>query len=261
MPAKKIDADTLAARQSLKELQRQVRSARTELRELQASLRALRGLCVQATAEPAQQLLEVNEQLVLSALDAHATAEEAVSKLGQLTESMQRDELTNTPNRALLLDRLQSAITLAQRRRSRAALIFLDIDHFKDINDNLGHATGDAALQWVARRLEGAVRDSDAVGRHGGDEFLVLLAEVSRMSDAARIAKKIITDIAVPCQLGGHQLRLSVSVGIAIYPDDAQQADALIALADAAMYRSKRRGGSRYTFHSDPEQGPPHAQH
>jgi diguanylate cyclase (GGDEF)-like protein len=256
MPAKKIDAATLAARQTLNTLHRQVRNARTELRALQASLRALRSLCGQPMAEPAQQLLEVNEQLVLSALDAHATAEEAVSKLGQLAESMQRDELTNTPNRALLLDRLQSAITLAQRRRSRTALIFLDIDHFKDINDSLGHATGDAALQWVARRLEGAVRDSDAVGRHGGDEFLVLLAEVSRMADAALIAKKIISDIALPCQLGAHLLELSVSVGIAVYPDDALQADALIALADAAMYRSKRRGGGCYTFHADPEQGP-----
>lgn len=244
------ETNKVAARLTLRQLQRQVRSARTELRTLQAGLRKLRS---QAKVGPQLQLLEANEQLVLSALDAHATADAAVSKLGELTESMQRDELTNTPNRALLMDRLERAIALAQRRRSRTALIFLDIDHFKQINDSLGHAAGDAVLQWVARRLEGAVRDSDAVGRHGGDEFLVLLGEVSRMADAARIAQKIIADIAVPSEVGGHLLQLSVSVGIAVYPDDAQQADALIALADAAMYRSKRRGGSRYTFHADPE--------
>jgi diguanylate cyclase (GGDEF)-like protein len=99
--------------------------------------------------------------------------------------------------------------------------------------------------------LEAAVRDSDAVGRHGGDEFLVLLTEVSRMADAVQIAKKLITDIAAPSLVCGHLLQLSVSVGIAIYPDDAQDARTLIGLADAAMYRSKRRGGGSFTFHGD----------
>jgi diguanylate cyclase (GGDEF)-like protein len=249
MRAKRMPADPASTRRVLKQLQRQVRSARATLRTLHASLRKLH-----TPAGPAQQLLEANEQLLLSALDAHATADAAVSRLDLLTQTMQRDELTNTPNRALLLDRLESAITLAQRRRSRTALIFLDIDHFKQINDSLGHAAGDAVLQLVARRLEAAVRDSDAVGRHGGDEFLVLLAEVSRMPDAALIARKILADVAAPCTFEGQSLCLSVSVGIAIYPDDAQNAATLIALADAAMYRSKRGGGNRYTFHADPLQ-------
>ena len=252
MPDEKKRSALLAERLTLKQLQREVRSTRAELQLLQASLHSLRD---QASQDPSQQLLEANEQLVLSALDARATAEAAVSKLGELTESMQRDELTNTPNRALLLDRLESAIALAQRRRSRAALIFLDIDHFKQINDTLRHAAGDTVLQLVARRLEASVRDSDAVGRHGGDEFLVLLAEVSRVADAALIAKKIISDMALPSRVGEQLLHLSVSVGIAVYPDDALQADALIALADAAMYRSKRGGGNRYTFHGDPQAG------
>jgi diguanylate cyclase (GGDEF)-like protein len=140
---------------------------------------------------------------------------------------------------------------MAQRRYTRCAVLFLDIDHFKQINDTLGHATGDAVLQLVARRLEAAVRDSDAVGRHGGDEFLVLLAEVSRMDDAVHIARKLIADIAAPSLVCGHLLQVSVSVGIAIYPDDAPDAQTLIGLADAAMYRSKRRGGGSFTFHGD----------
>ena len=247
-----MPVDPAAARRALRQLQRQVRRARTELRTLQAGLRLLHEKEKSRQGLP---LLEVNEQLLLSALESRATADAAVCKLGELTESMQRDELTNTPNRALLLDRLERAITLAQRRRSRTALIFLDIDHFKQINDSLGHAAGDAVLQLVARRLEAAVRDSDAVGRHGGDEFLVLLAEVSHISDVALIAQKIIADVARPSWLDGQRLQLSVSVGIAVYPDDARHAEALIALADAAMYRSKRRGGSRYTFHADPLQG------
>ena len=187
----------------------------------------------------------------MATLYAEANAEAAVSKLEALAQSSQRDELTNTPNRALLQDRLERAITMAQRRYSRCAVLFLDIDHFKQINDTLGHATGDGVLQWVARRLEAAVRDSDAVGRHGGDEFLVLLAEVSRMDDALLIARKLIADIAAPSLVCGHLLQLSVSVGIAIYPDDAPDARTLIGLADAAMYRSKRRGGGSFTFHGD----------
>lgn len=193
-------------------------------------------------------LLEANAQLLLSALNAQAAAEAAVAHRDQLARTSQRDPLTDTPNRALLLDRLESALTMAQRRGARAAVIFLDIDHFKQINDTLGHATGDAVLQRVARRLQAAVRDSDAVGRHGGDEFLVLLAEVSRRVDAAQIARKIIHDVAAPSLVQGHMLHVSVSVGIAIYPDDAQDAAALIAAADVAMYRAKRRGGGSFCF-------------
>lgn len=204
------------------------------------------------TQDLAQQLVQANEQLVLSALNAQAIGEAAISSLDQLARTSQRDALTDTPNRALLLDRLESALAMAQRRGTRVAVLFLDVDHFKQINDTLGHATGDAVLQWVARRLQAAVRDSDAVGRQGGDEFLVLLAEVSRMSDAAQIARKIIGDMAMPTLVCGHLLHVSVSVGVAVYPDDAQDASTLIGLADTAMYRSKRRGGGSLTFYGEP---------
>jgi diguanylate cyclase (GGDEF)-like protein len=249
MPAKETDsALTTTLTLTLTQLRAQVQQAELELQALRKQLVALRS---DINTDLGTQLRQANEQLLLATLYAEASAETAASKLQALALSSQRDELTNTPNRTLLLDRLERSITMAQRRYTRCAVIFLDIDHFKQINDTLGHATGDGVLQLVARRLETAVRDSDAVGRHGGDEFLVLLTEVSRIADAEQIARKLIADIAAPSQVCGHPLQVSVSAGIAIYPDDASDALELIGLADAAMYRSKRRGGSTFTFHGD----------
>jgi diguanylate cyclase (GGDEF)-like protein len=246
MPTEDLDAQTTAARLTLSQLRAQVLEAQLELRDLRGQLDALHR---EMDADLGVQLRLANEQLLLSTLYAEANAESAAAKLQALAQISQRDELTNTPNRALLLDRLERSITLAQRRYSRCAVLFLDVDHFKHINDTHGHLCGDGVLQLVARRLEGAVRDSDVVGRYGGDEFLVLLTEVSRMNDAVRIAGKLITDIAVPSVVCGHQLEVSVSLGIAVYPDDATDARTLIELADAAMYRSKRRGGGSFSFH------------
>jgi diguanylate cyclase (GGDEF)-like protein len=248
MAGKEEDDSISAAARTLAQLRAEVSQVQQELRALRSQQAALRE---EMDADLGLQLRLANEQLLLATLYAEASAETAASQLEALAQSSQRDELTNTPNRALLLDRLERAITMAQRRYARCAVVFLDIDHFKQINDTLGHATGDGVLQLVARRLEAAVRDSDAVGRHGGDEFLVLLTEVSRMADAVQIAKKLIDDIAAPSLVCGHLLQISVSVGIAIYPDDARDANSLIGLADAAMYRSKRRGGGSFTFHGD----------
>jgi diguanylate cyclase (GGDEF)-like protein len=247
-PSRKQDDEVLDATLTLTQLRAQVEQSKLELQELRLQLAALRS---EMNDDLGLQLRQANEQLLLATLYAEASAETAVSKLEALAQTSQRDELTNTPNRALLLDRLERSIAMAQRRYTRCAVVFLDIDHFKQINDTLGHAAGDAVLQLVARRLEAAVRDSDAVGRHGGDEFLVLLDEVSRMADTVQIARKLIGDIAAPSLVCGHLMQVSVSVGIAIYPDDATDARTLIGLADAAMYRSKRRGGGSFTFHGD----------
>jgi diguanylate cyclase (GGDEF)-like protein len=235
------------AARTLELLTAQVDSVRADLASLRSKLakarEELRGL-------RSAQLNEADEQLVLAAVHADTVAQSAVNSLDELTRHSQHDELTGAPNRTLMLDRLQNAIALAQRRATRVGLLFVDLDHFKQINDTLGHAAGDEVLQIVTRRLQSAVRESDTVSRHSGDEFLVLLAEISNAADAAPIAEKILALLAVPAQVGPHTLRLSASLGIAVYPEDGADSAVLIMRADAAMYRSKRRGAGSYEFHA-----------
>lgn len=195
-------------------------------------------------------LAEANEQLVLAALHAESVAETAVSELGELARLGQRDPMTNLPNRLLMLDRLENAIAVARRRETRIAVLFIDLDNFKHINDTLGHAAGDQALKLAARRLQSAVRDSDTVSRHGGEEFLVLLPDISQAADVALIAQKLLDALAAPGRAGDQRLHLSASIGITIYPEDAEDAHTLISRADAAMYRSKRRGPGGYEFYA-----------
>lgn len=196
-----------------------------------------------------EDLIEANGQLLLAALDAKAAQETAVSELGELTRSSHRDALTDLPNRVLMLDRLQGAMASARRRGTRLALLFIDVDHFKQINDSLGHSAGDQVLREVAQRLRSGVRVSDTVSRHGGDEFLVLLTDVNRTDDALLAATKMLAAFAPPCEAGAETLSLTVSVGIAMYPGDGDVAGdspaTLIARADAAMYRAKQAGPGR----------------
>jgi diguanylate cyclase (GGDEF)-like protein len=231
--ADEIRADIIRSRRELEQLQREFGGSK------------------------AAQLVEANEQLVLAAIQAETIAETATIHLDELARSSQRDALTDTPNRALMLDRLENAISLARRHVTRLAVLFLDLDQFKHINDTLGHAVGDEVLQLVARRLESVVRASDTVSRHGGDEFLVLIGEVSKASDAAVIAAKILAVLTAPCQVGEHLLRLSASLGIATYPDDGEDAASLVSRADAAMYRSKRRRHGGFEFHREEIPGAP----
>lgn len=196
-------------------------------------------------------VVEANEQLILSSLHADQLAETAVRDLDALTRAGQRDTLTDTPNRALMLDRLEHAVAVAKRNESRVAVLFVDLDDFKQINDTWSHTVGDEVLQATARRLESAVRGSDTVSRHGGDEFLVLLAEISQPSDAVLIAKKILSALSTPVRAGTELVFISASIGIAIYPDDGEDASTLIHSADTAMYRSKRSARGRYAFHGD----------
>lgn len=199
----------------------------------------------------ANELQEANQKLVLAVLQADSIAEAAVSNLGQLTRASQRDPLTDTPNRALMRDRLDAAIAAAHRRGLRLAVLFLDLDHFKLVNDHLGHASGDAVLQLVAKRLIATVRNSDTVSRHGGDEFVILLPQIAHVADAATIASKLLAAVAAPARADRHVLKLSASIGIAIYPQDGTDVDALMERADTAMYRSKRRAHGGFAFHAD----------
>ena len=158
------------------------------------------------------------------------------------------DALTELPNRTLLRDRLGQAIATARRNGTQAAVLFLDLDGFKSINDSLGHAVGDKLLQAVAKRLVGVVRGSDTVGRQGGDEFVVLLTEIKRASDAGIAARKISTALAAPLSCDPYDLHVTASIGVSTYPEDGDDAETLMANADTAMYQAKEHSPSNYQF-------------
>jgi diguanylate cyclase (GGDEF)-like protein/PAS domain S-box-containing protein len=167
----------------------------------------------------------------------------------QMLHLAEHDALTDLPNRLLLNDRLTRAIALARRYNRRLGVLFIDCDRFKHINDTLGHAIGDQVLRSVAKRLTTCVRESDTVSRHGGDEFLVLLSELDHPDDAGHIADKIVASIGEPHHVSGHELTLTVSVGIALYPEDGEDAQSLIMRADTAMYHAKNTGRNRVGFY------------
>ena len=160
----------------------------------------------------------------------------------------QHDSLTDLPNRILLNDRLNQAMALAHRHQQQLAVLFLDVDRFKHINDSLGHDVGDRLLQSVAQRLLGCVRKSDTVSRQGGDEFVILLSEVTRAQDAAVSAEKILMALSTPHRIDRHDLHVTASIGIVIYPDDGTEAETLMKHADFAMYHAKDSGRSNYQF-------------
>ncbi|MEW6369836.1 MAG: EAL domain-containing protein [Pseudomonadota bacterium] len=173
---------------------------------------------------------------------------DTVALTTQMKHLAQHDFLTNLPNRVLLNDRISQAIASARRSNTCPALLFLDLDKFKHINDSLGHAVGDRLLQAVAGRLLDCVRTSDTVSRHGGDEFVVLLANERRAQDAALTAEKILIAMSTPFLIDGHQLHTSTSIGISVFPLDGLDAAALIKNADTAMYHAKERGRNGYQF-------------
>ncbi len=158
------------------------------------------------------------------------------------------DVLTDLPNRVLLADRVAMAIARAQREHKRVALIFIDLDRFKLINDTLGHDIGDLLLKKVARRIVGALRASDTVSRVGGDEFVALLPDVGETEDAARAAAKIIEAVARPYDLAGHEIVITTSAGIALYPENGSDGAELSRLADVAMMEAKQSGRNRFRF-------------
>ena len=193
-------------------------------------------------------------QLAL-ALGRKWQAEERIRQLAYF------DDLTGLPNRALFKDRLSLAIDLAKRNDRKLAVLFMDLDNFKRINDTLGHTVGDLLLKTTAERLASTVRGSDAVTRDevrgpdslarlGGDEFTVLLAEIRRGEDAATVAQRILTTLAEPLDLAGHEVTTTLSIGIAVFPDDGDEEETLLKNADMAMYFAKRRGRNHYEFHT-----------
>jgi diguanylate cyclase (GGDEF)-like protein/PAS domain S-box-containing protein len=166
----------------------------------------------------------------------------------KLSYLAQHDSLTDLPNRVLLNERLGETIALSSRYGRKLAVLFVDLDRFKHVNDSLGHIVGDRLLQSVARRLFTCVRSSDVVGRHGGDEFVVLLQEISHAPDAAITATKILEALRQPHYIDEHELHITASIGIAAYPEDGTEVESLMKKADLAMYHAKEAGCDSYQF-------------
>ena len=173
---------------------------------------------------------------------------EARNMANKMTYLAEHDYLTGLPNRLLLNDRLHQALTIAKRDQEYIALMFLDLDHFKNINDSLGHEVGDQLLKMVARRLEGCLRASDTISRQGGDEFMILLPELTNYFSPAEVAEKLLAAATVPYEIGAHEITVSASIGIAVFPDDGENGELLTKNADAAMYHAKSLGRNNYQF-------------
>jgi diguanylate cyclase (GGDEF)-like protein len=191
-------------------------------------------------------LKEANERLVIASINAQTMTESAELAKEQMSHMAGHDYLTGLPNRLLLNDRMAQSIAFAQRHSKKVALVFMDLDHFKHINDSLGHAVGDALLKSIAKRLQVCVRSSDTVCRQGGDEFVVLLNEVESVPDAVVMAEKIIEAMSQPHLVSGHQLNVTFSIGISFYPDDGKDLETVARNADAAMYQAKEKGRNTY---------------
>ncbi|MGA2437147.1 MAG: GGDEF domain-containing protein [Acidobacteriaceae bacterium] len=173
----------------------------------------------------------------------------------QIAHSAAHDSLTDLPNRVLLNDRLCQAIALAGRQARIVAVLFLDLDSFKNINDSLGHSTGDKLLHSIATRLRDCVRTPDTVSRQGGDEFVVLLQDVRQAEEVVLVAKRILKAVAVPHAIDHHALHVTASIGVSVYPGDGQDAETLIKNADTAVYQAKEGGRHGYKFFR-PERSP-----
>jgi diguanylate cyclase (GGDEF)-like protein len=187
--------------------------------------------------------------MLLAFLRSHDRQRRAFDEGRRAIEHMAlHDNLTTLPNRFLMLGHLEQAMSLALRHDMKVAVLFLDLDGFKPINDRLGHQAGDIVLQQVARRLQSCVRDCDTASRYGGDEFVILLTEIWGEENAALVADKVLEATRQPIQIGAESVQISTSIGIAIFPDHGKDADTLIEKADQAMYMAKQNGSGQFAF-------------
>lgn len=189
-----------------------------------------------------------NGQSFRMAVVRDITARKAAQR--QIEFLAHHDDLTRLPNRAYMRQQLEQMLASARRRNVRTAILFIDLDNFKAVNDSLGHYAGDILLREIAARIRATVRDTDLVSRLGGDEFLVALMDVGGAEDAGAVALKLLSAISPAVTLDGHEATVSPSIGISLFPDDSQSAEELIRHADAAMYRAKDNGRNNYQFFS-----------
>jgi len=200
--------------------------------------------------DPHNQRESLQRTVAVLQQQAHALSREVHDRkvIEQALREVNVDRLTGLPNRSVFQDRLDFDIKKAQRSGNPLALLFIDLDHFKEINDTRGHEAGDMLLKQVARRLQGHVRESDTVARLGGDEFTITLADLHDIDSVTDIAQKLCEDMSRPFMVGDELAYISASVGITVYPRDAGNASDLLRNADQAMYRSKERGRNRFTY-------------
>jgi diguanylate cyclase (GGDEF)-like protein/PAS domain S-box-containing protein len=213
----------------------------TERRQAQEQL-------VQARDELEQRVVERTAELATANAQLQGEIFERMQAGQRIWHMAHHDALTGLPNRALLLDRLNQSLMQAERYEGRVAVLFLDLDRFKTINDTLGHHIGDELLKHVAERLRTVVRAVDTVSRLGGDEFVVILQEVAGTDDAVLVAEKILNVLAPAVHIEGHPLRATPSIGVALYPEDGTEAYALMKNADTAMYHAKAEGRNTFQF-------------
>jgi diguanylate cyclase (GGDEF)-like protein/PAS domain S-box-containing protein len=171
----------------------------------------------------------------------------------KLAEMATHDALTGLPNRVLLSDRLMIGSALARRSGHRLAVIMLDLDRFKAVNDAMGHSVGDELLKAVGQRLSGIMRKSDTISRIGGDEFVLVLPQISQIDDVTKFAQRILGAFQEPFVFGSHRLQATTSIGIAIYPEDSTNIENLLKNADSAMYLAKEQGRGIYKYYQDDE--------
>ena len=245
--ARKHAADLRQSSADLRKKPTGLRQSAADQREDIADQREEAATSKAKLSKTTQSLLkEANERLIIASINAQTMAESAELAKEQVSHMAGHDYLTGLPNRSLLNDRMAQSIAFAQRHSKKVALVFMDLDHFKHINDSLGHAVGDALLKSIAKRLQTCVRRSDTVCRQGGDEFVVLLNEVENVPDAVVMAEKIIETMSQPHLVSGHQLNVTFSIGISLYPDDGKDLETVARKADAAMYQAKEKGRNTY---------------
>ncbi len=221
----------------------------TVLRPLQNLEQAIR--LVNAGDEQQRAQVSGNDEIGVVCQAFNGLLDQQEEHRRQLQYLAYHDVLTGLPNQLLVKDRLVQAAAYADRSGGRVALLFLDLDNFKTINDSLGHPIGDALLKAVSERLIGTIRDTDTLSRQGGDEFLIVLSDVNTSDDIASLADKVLERVAVPFHIEGHELSTSASIGIAIHPDDSRDFDALLKKADTALYEAKEAGRNTYRFFTE----------
>jgi diguanylate cyclase (GGDEF)-like protein len=213
---------------------------------LKALQNGARGYLVRAETSP---------RLLVTTLGAALESHRMILQLNTARERARHlathDQLTGLANRSLFHDRLSQAVSAARRARQKLAVLFVDLDGFKAINDTLGHAVGDGLLRGIARRLASCLRETDTAARLGGDEFAVLLTNLGNELDAATVARKLVAALGEPLQFRQQSTTIRCSIGIATFPRDAQDAEALLKRSDTAMYHAKERGGNRFDFYTE----------